>query len=105
MEISYAFPFVFVFCRINKLVFFMEGREGVEGKAVFLAMCNGVGFQMNDLVDVFVGTGNGVRGNKAFPFKGRFKGVRVEKGEERFCAVPLLVHKKEGVHRIRLNHA
>ena len=90
MEISYAFPFVFVFCRINKLVFFMEGREGVEGKAVFLAMCNGVGFKLNDLVDVFVGTGKGVRGNKSYPIKGRFKGVRVEKGEERFMCRPIV---------------
>ena len=42
----------------------MEGVEGVEGRKVFLAMCNGVGFEMNDLVDVFVGTVKGVRGNK-----------------------------------------
>jgi hypothetical protein len=58
----------------------MEGVGGVEGSKCFLAMCKGVGFQMNDLVDVFVGTGEGVRGNKAFPTKARFKGVRVEKG-------------------------
>ncbi len=81
----------------------MEG--GGEGSKCFLAMCNGVGFQMNDLVDVFVGTGEGVRGNKAFPIKGRFKGVRAEKGEERFCAVLLWVPRKGGVRLFRLNHA
>ncbi len=70
---------------------------GVEGSKCFLAMCNGVGFQMNDLVDVFVGTGKGVTGNKAFPFKGRFKGVRVEKGEERFLCRPIVGSQKEGV--------
>ncbi len=62
---------------------------GVEGSKCFLAMCKGVGFQMNDLVDGFVGTGKGVRGNKAFPTKARFKGVRVEKGEERFLCRPI----------------
>ncbi len=35
---------------------------GVEGSKCFLAMCKSVGFQMNDLVDVFVGTGKGVTG-------------------------------------------
>jgi hypothetical protein len=82
------------FCRINKLVFFMEGREGVEGKTLFLAMCNGVGFKLNNLVDVFVGTGKGVRGNKSFPIKGRFQGVRVEKGEERFMCRPIVGSQK-----------
>ena len=72
----------------------MEGGGGVDGSKCFLAMCNGVGFQMNDLVDVFVGTGNGVRGNKAFPFKGRFKGVRVEKGQERFLCRPIVGTQK-----------
>ena len=60
----------------------------------FLAMYNGVGFQLNDLVDVFLGTGKGVTGNKAFPIKGRFKGVRVEKGEERFLCRPIVGSQK-----------
>ncbi len=47
-------------------------------------MFNGIGFEFNDLVDAFVGTGKGVTGNKAFPIKGRFKGVRIEKGLKRF---------------------
>jgi hypothetical protein len=68
----------------------MEGGEVVEGRDVFLAMFNGVGFQLNDLVDVFVGTGKGVTENKAFPIKGRFKGVRVEKEEERFLCRPIV---------------
>ncbi len=72
----------------------MEGAGGVEGSKCFLGMCKGVGFQMNDLVDVFVGTGEGVRGNKAFPMKARFKGVRVEKGEERFLCRPIVGSQK-----------
>ena len=72
----------------------MEGVEGVEGRKVFLAMCNGVGFEMNDLVDVFVGTVKGVRGNKSFPIKGRFKGVRVEQGQERFLCRPIVGSQK-----------
>ena len=59
-----------------------------------LAIFNGVGFQFNDLVDVFVGTGKGVKGSKAFPIKGRFKGVRVEKGEERFLCRPIVASQK-----------
>jgi hypothetical protein len=49
---------------------------------------------MNDLADVFVGTGKGVRGNKAFSTKARFKGVRVEKGEERFLCRPIVGSQK-----------
>ena len=63
---------------------------GVEGSKCFLAMCKGVGFQMNDLVGVFVGTREGVRGSKTYPFKGRFKGGRVENGEERFLCRPIV---------------
>jgi hypothetical protein len=70
------------------------GSGGGERSKCFLAMCNGVGFQMNDLVDVFVGTGKGVTGNKAFPTKARFKGVRVEKGEERFLCRPIVGSQK-----------
>ena len=68
----------------------MEGEGGGERSKCYLAMCNGVVFQMNDLVDVFVGTGKGVTGNKAFPTKARFKGVRVEKGVERFLCRPIV---------------
>ena len=39
------------------------------------AIYNGVKFRLNDLVDVIVGTGLGVRGNKTEPFKGQIKGV------------------------------
>ena len=80
--------------RIPKTDFSMEGEEVVEGSGVFLAMFNGVGFQLNDLVDGFVGSGKGVPGNKAFPIKGRFKGVRVEKGEERFLCRPIVGSQK-----------
>ncbi len=81
----------------------MKGVGGVEGSKCFLAMC--VGFQMNDLVDVFVATGKGVTGNKAFPIKARFKGARVEKGRNVFCAVLLWVPRKGGVRLFRLNLA
>ena len=43
---------------------------GVEGKTLFLAMCNGVGLKLNDLVDVFVGTGKGVK-EQVLPNKGK----------------------------------
>ena len=79
----------------------MEGRGGEE----FLAIFNGVGFRLNDLVDVFVGTGKGVKGSKAFPIKGRFKGVRVEKGEERFLCRPMSEARKGGVRLFRVNLA
>jgi len=67
---------------------------GGEGSKCFLAMCKGVELQMNDLVDVLVGTGKGVTGNKAFPTKARFKGVRVEKGVERFLCRPIVGSQK-----------
>ena len=70
--------------------------EVKESKGI-MAVWNGVSFKFNDLVDVFVGTGKGVTGNKAFPIKGRFKGVRVEKGEERFLCRRLWVARKAGV--------
>ncbi len=59
-----------------------------------MAICNGVGFNFKDFVDVFVGTGKGVRGNKSYPIKGRFKGVRVENGEERFLCRPIVGSQK-----------
>jgi len=72
----------------------MEDKGGVDSSQGFLALFNGVAYQLNDLVDVFVGTGKGVTGNKAFPIKGRFKGVRVEKGEERFLVRPIVGSQK-----------
>jgi hypothetical protein len=48
--------------------------EQVLGDGV-LAVFNGMKFKLNDLVDVIVGTGVGVPGNKTEPFKGQFKGV------------------------------
>jgi hypothetical protein len=72
----------------------MEEKGGLESSQGFLASFNGVAYQFNDLVDVFVGTGKGVTGNKAFPIKGRFKGVRVEKGEERFLVRPIVGSQK-----------
>ena len=66
----------------------------VKDSKGIIAVWNGVSFKFNDLVDVFVGTGKGVPGNKAFPIKGRFKGVRVEKGEERFLCRPIVGSQK-----------
>ncbi len=65
--------------------------DAVLGEGV-LAQCNGMKFKLNDLVDVIVGTGLGVRGNKTEPFKGQFKGVvETVRGEE-FLVKPLVVN-------------
>ncbi len=53
----------------------MSARVDEELGDGVLAVCNGMKFKYNDLVDVIVGTGLGVRGNKTEPFKGHFKGV------------------------------
>ncbi len=62
----------------------MGERVGVGGKDVLLAVSNGCPFQLGDLVDVFVGTGHHIRGPKTIPIRGRFKGVRIEEGVERY---------------------
>ncbi len=55
-----------------------------------VAVCNGMKFKLNDLVDVIVGTGVGFTGNKKEPFKGLFKGVvGTERGDE-FLVKPLV---------------
>jgi hypothetical protein len=77
---------------------FFEWRGGgweMEASGVFgyFQWCR-VPFERFSLVDVFVGTGKGVTGNKAYPIKGRFKGVRVEKGEERFLCRPIVGSQK-----------
>ena len=54
----------------------MSARVDEELGEGVLALYNGMKFKYNDLVDVIVGTGLGVRrGNKTEPFKGHFKGV------------------------------
>ena len=53
----------------------MSARVDEELGDGVLALYNGMKFKLNDLVDVIVGTGLGVRGNKTEPFKGHFKGV------------------------------
>ena len=53
----------------------MSARVDEELGDGVLALYNGMKFKCNDLVDVIVGTGLGVRGNKTEPFKGHFKGV------------------------------
>jgi hypothetical protein len=62
-----------------------------EGESqCLLAVVNGYRFQLNDLVDVFVGTGPNIRGTKTIPIRGRFKGVRVVGGREMFLVRPLI---------------
>ena len=56
----------------------------------FLAVSNGYRFQLNDLVDVFVGTAPNIRGTKTIPIRGRFKGVRVVGGSEMFLVRPFI---------------
>ena len=53
----------------------MSARVDEELGDGVLSFFNGMKFKYNDLVDVIVGTGLGVRGNKTEPFKGQFKGV------------------------------
>ncbi len=63
-----------------------------------LAFFNGIKFKLNDLVDVIVGTGLGVRGNKTDPFKGHFKGVvETERGVE-FLVKPLVSGNGRSLH-------
>lgn len=55
-------------------------------EAELLVEYNGQKFRHNDLVDVIVGTGSGVRGLKAEPLKARFKGVvDTVRGPEFLC--------------------
>jgi hypothetical protein len=64
---------------------------------VFLAVGNGYQYKLNDLVDVFVGTGANIRGEKTIPVRGRFKGVvRVVGGKEMMFLVRSLVGSQHG---------
>jgi hypothetical protein len=62
----------------------MGDRLGGGDSHVFLAEGNEYQYKLNDLVDVFVGTGANIRGTKTIPVRGRFKGVRVVGGKEMF---------------------
>ncbi len=68
----------------------MGDRDGGEGDQGYLAVGNGSRYKLNDLVDVFVGTGANIRGEKTIPVRGRFKGVRVVGGEEMLLVRPLV---------------
>ena len=70
-------------------------EELVEG---VLAVFNGIKFKLNDLVDVIVGTGLGVRGNKTEPFKGHFKGVVETKRGVEFLVKPLVSGNGRSLH-------
>ena len=65
-------------------------RLGVNGEDVLLAVSNGCPFELGDLVDVFVRTGHHIRGPKTIPIRGRFKGVRIEVGAERYMVRPFV---------------
>ena len=67
----------------------MIGLGGGDSQ-VFLAVGNGYQYKLNDLVDVFVGTGANIRGKKTIPVRGRFKGVRVVGEKEMFLVRPLV---------------
>jgi hypothetical protein len=66
--------------------------DGVKecGSQDVLAVGNGYRFKLNDLVDVFVGTGPNIRGTKEIPVRRRFKGVRVVGGSEMLLVRPLV---------------
>ncbi len=68
----------------------MSDSGGMGNKEGFLASSNGFHYQLNDLVDFFVGTGPNIRGPKTIPQRGRFKGVWVEGGVERFLVRPFV---------------
>ena len=68
----------------------MVYSEGGGDRQGFLAVSNGFRFQLNDLVDVFVGTAPNIRGTKTIPIRGRFKGVRVVGGCEMFLVRPFI---------------
>ncbi len=68
----------------------MGDREGRGGNEGFLAVGNGSVYKLNDVVDVFVGTGANIRGKKTIPVRGRFKGVRVVGGLEMVLVRPLV---------------
>ena len=68
----------------------MGDRLGGGDSQVFLAVANGYQYKLNDFVDVFVGTGANIRGKKTIPVRGRFKGVRVEGGVERYLVRPFV---------------
>ena len=68
----------------------MGDRLGGGGEDVLLAVSNGCPFQLGDLVDVFVGTGHHIRGPKTITIRGRFKGVRLEVGVERYMVRPFV---------------
>jgi hypothetical protein len=65
-------------------------RLGVGGEGVLLAVSNDCPFKLGDLVDEFVGTGHNIRGPKTIPIRGRFKGVRIEVGVERYMVRPFV---------------
>jgi hypothetical protein len=68
----------------------MGDRLGVGGEDVLMVVNNGCPFKLGDLVDVFVGTGHHIRGPKTIPIRGRFKGVRIEVGAERYMVRPFV---------------
>jgi hypothetical protein len=68
----------------------MEEKGGVGGRDVGSVLFNGTMFVLNDLVHVFVGTGAYLRGRQTEVIMGRFKGIRVERGEERLMVRPVV---------------
>ena len=68
----------------------MGERLGGVGEDLLLGVSNGCPFKLGDLVDVFVGTEHGIRGPKTIQIRGRFKGVRIEVGAERYMVRPFV---------------
>jgi hypothetical protein len=68
----------------------MEDDGGGGGRDVGSVAFDGTLFTLNDLVHVFVGTGAYVKGRQTEVIVGRFKGVRIEGGEERFMVRPVV---------------
>jgi hypothetical protein len=81
----------------------MVSSEGGDLGLELLAEYNGQKFKLDDLVDIFVGTGHGVVGKKCEPLKARFKGVvqSVRGIDLSFCVVLWWVLRVARVRNIR----
>ena len=67
------------------------GDSAGEGQSqCFLAVSNGFRFQLNDLVDVFVGTAPNIRGTKQYQLGGGLKGSELLVVVKCFWCVPSL---------------
>ncbi len=87
---QHSFPTCILFFDSQNRLVVMGDREGGVGEHGCFAVGIDGRYRLNDLVDVFVGTGANIRGKKTIPVRGRFKGVRVVGGQEMLLVRPLV---------------